>query len=175
MADGKADIGKTGWRSRALIFLGSSFGLGYAPIAPGTAGALPGVGIFVLISLTTPSTSHTWLLALALSAVCAATLVLSPWAERHWGRKDPGVFTLDEIAGFLLTVLLFRTSHMWLTAVWAFMVTRICDILKPFPARRLERLPSGWGILADDLCTSIYAAGILRLVSVIAPGLVGSA
>jgi phosphatidylglycerophosphatase A len=71
----------------------------------------------------------------------------------------------DEVAGFLTTVLLWRTDDLLLTIVWAFGLTRVLDILKPPPCRRLERLPGGWGVLADDLCASLYAAAILHVAA----------
>jgi len=130
---------------------------------------LLGVAIFVAIMLAAPLWLHAWLIALALLAVCIVTVALSPWAERHWNKKDPGVFVTDEVAGFLMTVLLFRSPSLGLTVLWAFVVTRGVDILKPPPCRRLERLPQGWGILADDLVASVYAAGLLYLAAALLP------
>ncbi len=152
------------WKDRILLAVGTAFGLGFAPVAPGTAGALLGVGAFVCIALAAPAALQPWLIAACLLFVCVLTILMSPWAERHWGRKDPPRFVLDEVAGFLLTVLLFRGTGMVSTAVWAFGVTRLADIVKPPPARQLERLPAGWGILMDDLCTSLYAAAALHLL-----------
>ena len=145
--------------------LGTSFGLAYLPIAPGTWGSLPGVAIFLIIMYTAAAVAHTLWIALALIVVSFLCLVLSPWAERYWAMKDPGLFVLDEVAGFLVTVLLFRTPDPILTAVWAFIVTRGLDILKPPPVRQLERLPSGWGILFDDVVASLYAAVLLHLMA----------
>jgi phosphatidylglycerophosphatase A len=152
------------WRQRVLTFIGTAFCLGYAPVAPGTAGALLGVGIFLLIALGAPPAAQVWLIAAALVAVCVLTIALTPWAERYWAKKDPGRFVLDEVAGFLMTVLLFRSPNLCLTVLWTFPVTRAFDILKPPPARRLERLPQGWGVLFDDLCTSLYAVGLLHVL-----------
>ena len=159
---------------RILAAIGSAFGLGYVPFAPGTAGALPGVAIFVVIAVVGSPTLHSWLIALSLLLVSVVTFAMSPWAERYWGKKDPGCFVLDEVAGFLFTVLLFRTPSVLVTVAWAFPVTRVIDILKPPPARQLERLPAGWGILADDLCSSLYAAAILHGAAACFPGLFGS-
>ena len=165
----------TRWRDRILFVVGTSFGLGLAPVAPGTAGALPGVAIFAVIALTAPAALQAWLIALALLVVSVLTIAWSPWAERYWGKKDPGNYVLDEVAGFLLTVLLFRVPSLLLTIVWAFVVTRALDILKPPPARQLEKLPRGWGILADDLCSSLYAGAVLHLAAACFPCLFGVA
>ena len=83
--------------------------------------------------------------------------------------KDPRRFVLDEVAGFLVTVLLFRTPDPILTAIWAFLFSRIMDIVKPPPARLLERLPAGWGILLDDVVASLYAAALLHILARILP------
>jgi phosphatidylglycerophosphatase A len=138
--------------------------LAYLPVAPGTWGTLPGVVIFLVIALVAPQSSQIWLIAAALIVFCILTVALGPWAERHWKVKDPRVYVPDEVAGFLLTVLLFRTPDPFLTAGWAFVMARVTDILKLPPARQLERLPGGWGILVDDLVSSIYAAIILHLL-----------
>jgi phosphatidylglycerophosphatase A len=146
-------------------------GFGYSPILPGTAGALWGVAIYAPIALLAPEPGQTILIALALAAASAATFHLSPWAELFFQEKDSGRFVTDEVVGFLLTVLLFRTSmwapggSLWLTVLWAFPVTRIIDMVKIPPARRLEHLPAGWGVLADDMLGSVYAAGLLHLLA----------
>src|SRR5205823_14845181 len=101
----------------------------------------------------------------ALLVWCWITIALGGWAEAYYQKKDSQTFVTDEVAGFLLTVLLFHDSAQpVLTTLWAFTVTRIIDILKIPPARRLEKLPRGWAVLADDLLGSIYAAAILCLL-----------
>jgi phosphatidylglycerophosphatase A len=152
------------WQKWVLEIIGTSFGLGYVPLMPGTAGALPGVIIFIIIASTTEGNVQSLLLFLALLAICIITILLSPSAEKYWKKKDPGIFVTDEIAGFLGTVLLWRTPSILYTTLWAFIVTRIIDIIKIPPAKQLEKLPSGIGILADDLCSSLYAAGFLYMV-----------
>ena len=163
-------------KERCLVAVASCFGLGYGPVAPGTFGALPGVGIFLAIVHWTPGwrgADGTWLLLAALVVVCAATLALSPWAERYWKKKDPGTFVTDEVAGFLATVLLFRRGELVLMTLWAFVVTRGFDIVKIPPARQFERIHGGWGILLDDLCASLYAAGSLHLLAACFPQVLG--
>ena len=160
-------------KERCLVIVATSFGLGYGPVAPGTFGALPGVGIFLAIVLWTPPSLHTWLLLAALVVVCWATLALSPWAERYWKKKDPGTFVTDEVAGFLATVLLFRRGDLLLMTLWAFVVTRVFDIIKIPPARQFERIHGGWGILLDDLVASVYAAGFLHGLAACFPRVVG--
>ncbi|MCY2927883.1 MAG: phosphatidylglycerophosphatase A [Planctomycetota bacterium] len=151
-------------RDLCLSFVATSFGLGLLPWAPGTWGALPGVGIYLAIVCWVPAGLQAWWIGGSLLGICAATILLTPWAERYWARKDPKCFVTDEVAGFLATVLLFRTPNLWLTIAWAFVVTRAFDIVKIPPARQLEHLPAGWGVLLDDLASSLYAAAFLHLL-----------
>jgi phosphatidylglycerophosphatase A len=67
----------------------------------------------------------------------------------------------DEVVGFLAVVLLFRLPSPWLTVLWAFPLIRAIDIIKVPPARRLEHLPGGWGVIADDLLAAVYTAALL--------------
>lgn len=153
-------------RSILLPLLASCFGLGYSPIMPGTCGALLGPAIYIPLALAFKSEPlQSVLTAAALLVWCWITVALGGWAEAYYQKKDSQVFVTDEVAGFLLTVLLFHFPEQpVLTTLWAFPVTRIIDILKIPPARRLERLPSGWGVLADDLLGSVYAAAVLYAV-----------
>lgn len=154
---------------RAL--LGTSFGLGYAPFASGTVGTFPALAFYLIVAKTQTWHMQTVLLAIGLIVSCVLTVALGRWFEDEWGDEDPGCFVLDEWAGFLLTVLLFRTESVFLTAVWAFVVTRVFDILKPPPARHMERFSGGWGILLDDLVASLYAAAFLHLIAFLVPTL----
>lgn len=153
---------KPAW-CRALV--ASALGLGYVPGMPGTAGALLGPALYVPLARAVPGEPwQTGLVGLVFLFWCGATVALGGWAERYYGRKDSPNFVSDEVAGFLGTVLLFRLPGQPVaTAVLAFLVTRVIDILKVPPARQLERLPRGWGVLADDLLSSVYAAGVLHL------------
>ncbi len=151
--------------------LSTAFGLGYLPIAPGTWGSLLGVGIFAAISLAAPYHHHGILIAAALLVVCIVSIPLGSWAERYWGETDPSPFVLDEVAGFLFTVLLFRTPDLIVTLAWAFVASRVFDIIKPWPANWLERMHGGWGILLDDLCASLYAGIVLNILATYVPWL----
>lgn len=159
-------------RAWAVRIFGAAFGLGYVPFAPGTWGTLPAVGAFLLIRLLVPAEPWQSLtLGGLLLAACGGAIPLGNWSQTLWGRKDPRRFVLDEVAGFLLTVLLFRRGGLLPLVVWAFALTRAADIVKPPPARQLEALPGGWGILLDDLAASVYAAVILHVLCWLAPSL----
>jgi phosphatidylglycerophosphatase A len=160
---------------QALAFLASCFGLGYSPIMPGTCGALVGVAIYVPLALLV--TSEPWQslgIGVNLLLWCWITVALGRWAEAYYNKKDSQTFVTDEVAGFLLTVLLWHIPDQpILTALWAFPVTRAIDILKVPPAKQLEKLPAGWGVLLDDLLGSVYAAALLWAVSLAVPGWFG--
>jgi phosphatidylglycerophosphatase A len=153
---------------RVRATLASCLGLGYAPLASGTFGTLGGVGLALLIDrlLVRPHGVHFGLAAgCALAAVVLLGISLGGFAERHWRLKDPGPFVLDEVAGYLVSVLRLKEGapgvHELLLAFVAF---RLFDVMKPWPARGLERLPGGLGIMLDDLVAGLYA---LALVSVV--------
>ena len=158
-------------RDRVFAVLSTAGGFGFSPFAPGTAGTLPAVAIYLVIASLTPPDSQTVLIAVALAVSCILCVALGTWAERYWGRKDPRAFVLDEVAGYFLTVLLFRSSGVLATAVWAFFASRAFDVLKPWPASRMEPLPGGFGILLDDLVASVYAAAFLHAVAYFLPWL----
>jgi phosphatidylglycerophosphatase A len=136
-------------------------GFGYSPVLPGTMGALWGVAIYVLIAVALAEPWQTVAIAAALLVSCGVTLALSDWAEEYFGEEDSGKFVTDEVVGFLAVVLLFRLPSPWLTVLWAFPLIRAIDIIKVPPARRLEHLPGGWGVIADDLLAAVYTAALL--------------
>jgi phosphatidylglycerophosphatase A len=161
---------RTPERLRPIV--ASCFGLGLSPIMPGTCGALVGPAIYIPLALAVPG--EPWQsagIAGLLVLWCWITVALGGWAEEYYRQKDSQVFVTDEVAGFLLTVLLWHLpGQPVLTTLWAFPVTRAIDILKVPPARQLERLPRGWGVLADDLLGSVYAAGLLWVFRLALPG-----
>jgi phosphatidylglycerophosphatase A len=162
---------QNGGAERLRPLIASCFGLGYSPIMPGTCGALVGPAIYIPLGIAAPiEPLQTALIAAALLIWCAITIGLGGWAETYYQRKDSQTFVTDEVAGFLLTALLFHdAARPVMTTLWAFPVTRIIDILKIPPARRLEKLPRGWGVLADDLMGSIYAAAALHIIKFAVP------
>lgn len=126
--------------------------LGCSPFAPGTVGTLGGV--LLAWALSTTDWFLLWLV-LAAAALYAVGRSLGPWAEAYAGRKDPGIFVLDEVVGYLITVAWIRGPSP-AALVLAFFVFRAFDVFKPALARRLERIPGGDGILLDDVVAGIY-------------------
>ena len=145
---------------RLKLFLVSSGFLGCSPWAPGTVGTLGGVLLAWALSGT--GNYLVWTLV-ACAVVYAVGRSLGDWSERYAGQKDPGIFVLDEVLGYLVTVA-WTTGPSYLTLVVVFFVFRFFDIFKPGPARRMERIPGGDGILLDDL-----VAGLFGLVLVMLP------
>ncbi len=131
---------------------------GYAPVAPGTVGSL--VGLLILFAVRASGNAGVEV------GVLVVVIVGGIWSagvvERHVGIEDPGIVVVDEVAGMLLTLLWVPLT--WPTALVGFLAFRVFDIIKPFPARRSERLPGGWGIMADDLIAAVYAAVVVRLM-----------
>jgi phosphatidylglycerophosphatase A len=134
----------------------TALGVGYVPFAPGTFGSAAGL---IVWAWTPPS-------ALARGAAILIVFVLGAWsggvAEKHFGRTDPGQVVIDEVLGMLMTLFLNPNPVGWRTAAAGFLLFRLADIVKPYPANRLERLSGGLGIMADDAMAAIYANLTLR-------------
>jgi phosphatidylglycerophosphatase A len=137
--------------NRTKIVLATWFGAGFSPRVPGTVGTLFAAPLVVLLWWIGAWPLHLF----AIAAVTSLGLWAAADAETHWNRKDPRQVVIDEAAGFLLTTFLVPPRAELLLA--AFVLFRVSDILKPWPAGRLERLPGAWGIMADDLAAGLYA------------------
>ena len=133
----------------AARLLATGFGCGYLRPVPGTVGSAVGLVTFALL-LSARSLRIQVGAALLLTGL--AIVVAHVWA-RHLGEEDPSEIVVDEIAGIWWAVLGTSTWGIWLLA---FVLFRLFDIVKPFPARSAERLPGGLGIVADDLVAGCY-------------------
>ncbi|MBI2503354.1 MAG: phosphatidylglycerophosphatase A [Candidatus Latescibacteria bacterium] len=136
--------------------LGTVFFSGYAPLAPGTAGSA--VAALLYYCFAAPLEAAGWVAVLAL--VFAVAVYTAGALAGEWG-DDPGRVVIDEAVGFLVTVA-FLPHSFWM-AVGGFFIFRVLDILKPPPARQLEALPGGWGIVLDDVAAGIYGNLLIRL------------
>ena len=134
--------------------LSTCFGIGYFPVAPGTATSLTVVLVykFFLYSLPWPLYLGLLLLLFFLGALAATRY------SAALKMKDPRRITIDEAVGQLLPMFLLPPT--WVNMAIAFLLFRIFDILKPFPIRRTESFPQGWGIMVDDVVAGLYT-GIL--------------
>ena len=155
-------------------WLVTGLGTGYLPVAPGTWGSGAVACAFVGVSLAAGGDASTPLVFL-LTVVAASSVVcvaLGQYVEKAFGRKDPGQCTIDEFAGQALAYVALPTAvagwPRWqgvlLAGAIGFAAFRFFDILKPPPARQIEKLPRGWGVLCDDLVAGIYANIVAQLV-----------
>ena len=131
-------------------------GVGYVPVAPGTFGSAVGLAVWALLPAS-PVVQ-----ACAIAGVFAIGAWSGSVAERHYDRVDPSYVVIDEVLGMLIT--LFMVPVGWRGAVLGFFVFRIADVVKPYPANRLERLPGGVGVMADDAMAAVYSNLALRVV-----------
>jgi len=143
------------FRGPALL-VASVLGVGYIPIAPGTFGSAAGLLLWLVLP-TSP---------LVQAGVILLLFVVGSWsgsvAERHFGRTDPGQVVIDEVVGVLIT--LFMNPVGWRGAALGFLLFRAADIVKPYPANRLERLHGGLGVMADDAMAAVYSNLALRVI-----------
>ena len=141
-------------------------GVGYLPLMPGTFGSLLAVGIFLLLARFVPGSS----LIVAVVVLILAFTVVGIWAgtrtEQLLGRKDPGKVVVDEVAGqFIALFPLTLFTHWSTTAVIvSFILFRFFDIVKPYPANRLQELNGGAGIMCDDLVAGVYGAVVISII-----------
>jgi phosphatidylglycerophosphatase A len=142
--------------------LASVFGAGYAPVASGTVGSFVTVVAIWLLPLT-PLRIAVALVVVTLIGIWAGSRV-----ERLLGKKDPGVIVIDEVAGMLLSVILLpRTIPVLITA---FLLFRLFDIWKPFPARESQALTGGMGVMVDDLIAGFYTLILIMGALTLFPG-----
>ena len=138
----------------AALLIATALGVGYVPFAPGTFGSAAGLVLWWLLPAS--PVVH----AIAIVAVFAVGAWSGSIAERHFRRSDPGQVVIDEVLGMLITLFLVPVG--WPGAIAGFFFFRAADIVKPFPANRLEALHGGIGIMADDAMAGIYANMCLR-------------
>lgn len=166
---------QSGSKPRIALFISTVCGLGYLPKAPGTFGALAGAGIywammrFILANsfdsaVFVPFKANNAMMSgLQLSwwlnlLVAGVGVVAADIVSKKTGVKDPQFVVIDETSGQMLTYSLAFAPLNWKYLLLGFILFRLFDIWKPFPARQAESLPGGWGIMADDWIAGLYAA-----------------
>jgi phosphatidylglycerophosphatase A len=166
----------TGKKTLWAWTLGTFFGAGLLKPGPGTWGSVAAVLLWMVPAcgaqrLTFLVNTGQWILpsywlgALTIFAAFLATAIGIPAATRiaeESGREDPGHVVIDEVAGQWLTLAVCRPD--WPHALLALALFRLFDITKPWPIRKLEALPGGWGIMLDDLAAGLFGAIVLFLV-----------
>ncbi len=130
---------------------------GYAPVAPGTFGTLGAIPLYLALSRA-PAGAY----VAATAAVVALGAFAADRAGRYWGVADASPIVIDEVAGYLVTMALVPFS--WPSALAGFVLFRIFDVLKPWPASALDRIKNGAGVVLDDLAAGVWAwAALLAL------------
>lgn len=167
--------------NRSSLRLITTFGLGHLRPASGTWGSLPPVLLATIIlgaghgAEFSPHATLWWVYHVVLAAIA----IVFSWAcvhdggaaEARFGKKDPGQVVADETAGQCLPLMCIPASAvtgwgpMLMTLALAFVSFRVMDIIKPWPARGLQKVPGGWGILIDDLFAGVYAAIVVQVVT----------
>lgn len=137
--------------------LATFFGIGLFPVAPGTLASAVAVLIYKLALHELAWPLYLLLLAALVPVGAAAAAAYAS----ELGRPDPGRIVVDEVCGQLLALALFPDG--WIPLAISFALFRVFDIIKPWPIRRLEKIPGGWGIMADDIGAGLAAAAIGRL------------
>ena len=154
------------------VFLATGLWLGRSPIAPGTVGAVWGLPLAWCIA---QAPGGAWAQAAIIALICAAGVPLcTRAAKKLGGAKDPGCIVFDEIASLPITFFLLPVDRPAVLAA-GFVLHRIFDIAKPPPTRRLEKLPQGLGIMADDWMAGVYShLALLALLEWTSLGAIGA-
>ncbi|MGZ3493923.1 MAG: phosphatidylglycerophosphatase A family protein [Thermodesulfobacteriota bacterium] len=144
-----------------ILILATGFGVGYSPVAPGTLGTLIAIPIYYFLSNISSPTYEITLIGFFFLSVW-----ISEGAEIFLGKKDDQRIVIDEIMGFLVTMLWVPKAAIFM--VIGFFLFRFFDILKPFPICRLEKkLKGGYGVVLDDVMAGVYSNIVLQIILVI--------
>ena len=148
---------------QVIIFLATGAYTGYSPVAPGTAGSV--VGVVIGYFFCAPMWQQDpMIFAAILAAAYVPACLIAGRAEQIFGEHDSSKIVLDEVLGMIATMYLNPLGWPWLVA--GFVLFRIFDIIKPFPASLIDRkMPGGPGVMLDDLFSGIYANIVLRILA----------
>lgn len=133
------------------------FYVGLIPIAPGTFGTLAAIPLFYIISGL-----PLYLYLLITLVVIGVSVWASNIAEGIYGKTDPGQIVADEVAGYLVTMILIPPTAM--NIIVGFILFRLFDIVKPPPVRSFERMHGGWGVVIDDVAAGVYACVCMHVI-----------
>ena len=140
---------------RLAKIIGSAFGSGYSPVAPGTVGSLVAIVAIWLLPAMSLST---------LIVTCFIFFAIGVWAaticEKDWGH-DAHRIVWDEVVGMMISIA--ALPKQWAIYIAAFCLFRFFDIVKPFPANVSQRLPKGWGVMVDDIIAALYTNVVLQI------------
>lgn len=181
------DLRKMSWSDRLAWLIGSGFGSGLSPLAPGTAGAAAAAGIYCVLMVLFPAESSFWTLVrlLILAVMIVSGIAVGVWATGRMSTDadpDPGSAVWDEFVGMWITLIptawaawdsILNLSTPWWPLWWValcFLAFRAFDTLKPWPCRRLEDLHGGWGIMLDDVAAGVWALAVSTVVYAVIQG-----
>jgi phosphatidylglycerophosphatase A len=150
--------------TRLAVFICTFGYIGYAPFAPGTVGSAAGLAVYAALRWVGSPGAEVG----AIAALFAAGVWAGTTAERYFGGIDPGPVVIDEVVGMLITLAFIPVGSSG--AIAGFLLFRLFDVVKPFPAARFERLHGGLGVMADDAMAAVYANLALRVARWAAPG-----
>ena len=157
-----SDSPKCRWAWTVATF----FGAGFGKPGPGTWGSVGAVLVWAVAAWLLPSGSGTLLLWLLCGIVVATAIGVpaSTIVARESGREDPQFVVIDEVIGQWIALILCPRD--WAHALIALVLFRLFDITKPWPVRKLEDLPEGWGIVFDDVAAGLYALAIAAIIRI---------
>ncbi len=141
---------------KRIKFITSFFYLGHSPFMPGTMGSLGGLIVYFLVK------NNEILYAFSVMFLFVLGVIFAGEAEKIYKRKDAGMIVIDEACGILLA--LFCVPYNIFSVIIGFFIFRVLDILKPWPAKRMERLTGSLGVMFDDIIAAIYTNLILQVV-----------
>jgi phosphatidylglycerophosphatase A len=148
---------------RIATFIASAGYVGFVPVAPGTFGSAVGLVIYAAVRWTDS--------IIVEGVVVLIALVIGIWSadvvEKEMG-KDPGAVVIDEVLGMLVTLAFLDVTP--LGAAVGFFIFRVLDVIKPYPAGRLEHLPGGPGVMLDDAMAGVYSNVMMRILIALLPG-----
>lgn len=144
--------------TRLAVFIATVGYCGYFPVAPGTIGSLAGLAVYAVVRWPNSPIVE----VVVIGGIFAAGVWAGTVAERYFGGIDPGPIVIDEVVGMLITLAFVPVG--WSGALLGFVLFRIFDVIKPYPAGRFERLHGGLGVMADDAMAAVYANVSLRIV-----------
>jgi phosphatidylglycerophosphatase A len=148
-------------RNKLVLFFASGLGLGYAPIAPGTFGTLLGVALYFFLGRI-----NVFIFLALLLALLFASFWLADQAEQILFSKDPQMVVIDEVVGYLVTMISFPAGWQYLLA--GFFLFRFFDVTKIWPASYFDRSGKrGFAVVMDDVCAGVYANLVLQVLRMI--------
>lgn len=141
--------------------LATLLGSGLIPFMPGTMGSIFAFAVYLLMPAAWFLPAAQGIFAGALALFCLFSVWISSLAEREMGHDAPQI-VIDEMCGFLVAVLFMPKTLM--IGLYGLVLFRVFDIAKPFPISRLQKLPRGWGVVADDLAAGVVANILIRIM-----------